>query len=169
MAVDKDDIDRKVRSAQASITSLSIFVALSVAMIGFLASQTSVEFGYNAVVVSSGSLTFAIVLFLIALEFFILCIYQCQHIDWFGLVASCLYVLGAMCMVVGISVSLVAFGLPALSLMFLSVAFLGYLMYYALRLWKLGREDRFKTRMLFRGVSLLLLAIGYAFVATLGG
>jgi len=167
--VNNHEIDRKVRAAQASITSLSIFVVLSVAMIGLLVSPAPVTFGYNATVVSSVFLMLAIVSFLIALEFFILCIYHCKHIDWFGFRASCLYGFGAMCMVVGISVSLLAFGIRALSIVFLSAASVGYLGYYTVRIWKLGREDPFKTRMLFRGVSLLLLVIGFVFVTTLGG
>ena len=109
MATDVDELARKLKAAEVSITSLSIYVVLSAAIIGFLASQTPLKFGYNATVVSSGCLLVAIVVFLVAVDFFILCIYHCQHIDWFGLVGSCLYGLGAMVMVVGIAVSLVAF------------------------------------------------------------
>jgi hypothetical protein len=169
MAEDKGDIDRKIKSAQSSITSLSIFIALSVAVIGLLLSRPSVEFGYNAIVVSSVSLTFAIVVFLFALEFFILCIYHCEHIDGFGLVGSCLYALGVMFMIVGISVGIVAFGIKELSFMFLSFAFLGYLVYYILRARKLGREDNFKTRIASRIVHMLIVVVGYVFVATVGG
>jgi hypothetical protein len=169
MVVDNDEINRKIKSAQSSITSLSIFIALSVAVIGLLLSRPSVEFGYNAIVVSSVSLTFAIVVFLFALEFFILCIYHCEHIDGFGLVGSCLYALGVMFMIVGISVGIVAFGIKELSFIFLSFAFFGYLVYYILRVWKLGREDNFKTRMAFRSIHLFIIAVGYVFVATVGG
>jgi hypothetical protein len=169
MAEDKGDIDRKIKSAQSSITSLSIFIALSVAVIGLLISQPSVEFSYNAIVISSASLTFAIVLFLVSLEFFILCIYRCEHIDWFGLIGSCLYALGVIFMIVGISIGIVAFGIKELSFMFLSFTFLGYLIYYILRIRKLGKEDNFKTRMAFRGIHLFIIVIGYIFVATVGG
>ena len=169
MVQDNEEINRKVRAAQASITSLSIFVALSVAVVGLMVSREPVGFGYNAIVVSSISLALAIALFFVALEFFILCIYHCEHIDWFGLLGSCLYGLGAMCMLVGISVSLVAFGMRELSFIFLSMVFLGYLVYYALRMSKLGQEDRFKTRMAFRGACILVLAIGYLFLFRVGG
>ena len=169
MAFDNNDIDRKIKSAQSTITSSSIFVALSVGMIILLIAQQSVKFGYNATVISAGSLAFAIVLLLIAIEFFILCIHHCEHIDWFGLVGSCLYALGAMFIVVGISVGLVAFGMRPLSYLFLSVAFLGYLFYYIVRMRKLGREANFKTRMTLRSVYLLQVILGYIFITTVGG
>lgn len=169
MVVDNKDIDRKIKSAQSSITSSSIFVALSVGIIILLLTQPSIKFGYNATVLSAGSLTFAIVLFLIAIEFFILCIHHCEHIDLFGLVGSCLYALGAMSIVIGISVGLVALGMRPLSYLFLSVAFLGYLFYYIVRMRKLGREGNFKTRMTFRGVYLMQIILGYIFIATVGG
>lgn len=169
MVPDNDDIDRKIKSAQSTITALSIFIALGVATIGLLVSRPSVEFGYNATVISAVNLIFAIVLFLLAIEFFILCIHHCEHIDWFGLAGSCLYALGAMFIVVGISVSLVAFGMRPLSYVFLSVSFLGYLSYYMVRMRKLGREDNTKTRMIFRSVYLLQVILGYIFIATVGG
>lgn len=163
------DIDRKIKSSQSTITASSIFVALGVATMALLVSQPSVKFGYNATVISAVNLIFAIVLFLVAIEFFILCIHHCEHIDWFGLVGSCLYALGAMFIVVGISVGLVAFDMRPLSYVFLSVSFLGYLSYYIMRMWKLGREGNIKTRMIFRGVYLLQVILGYIFIATVGG
>ena len=68
MAPENHETNRKMKAAQASITALSILVALSAALIGFLASGLSVEFGYNATVVASFSLTLAIVVFIIALK-----------------------------------------------------------------------------------------------------
>jgi len=172
MAPHNDEVNRKIVSAQASITSLSIFIALSVAIIGLMLASTTdrtLEFTYNAIVVSSGCFMTAIVLFLVALEFFILCIYHCEHIDWFGVTASCLYLMGAICMVIGISVSFISFGIRELSFMFLTLAFLGYLAYYALRIWRLERENYFGTRMAFRLIFLLLMATGYALISTVGG
>jgi hypothetical protein len=164
-----EELNRKVRAAQASITSLSIFVALSMAVIGLVVLWEPIVFGYNATVVSSISLTLAIALFFIALEFFILCIYHSEYIDWFGLLGSCLYGLGATCMMVGISISLTAFGIRQLSFIFLSVTLVGYLVYYALRMSKLGREDRSNIRLAFRGVCISVLVIGYFLLFSIGG
>ena len=169
MAEDNRTLDNNIRVASASITSLSIFVALSAAIMGFLVSRESLEFQYNAAVISSGCLMLAIVLFLIAIEFFILCIYHCEHIGFFGLLGSCAYGLGVMFMVVGISVALAAFQVKTLSYIFLSFALLGYLAFYGIRTVKLGREDYLGIRLAARMSYILVIATGYGFLITLGG
>lgn len=167
---DIQGLDNKIRAAQASIASLSIFVALSAAMIGILAFQPSHEFGYNAWVVSSGSLMIAIVFFLLSAEYFILCLYYCDHIDLFGLIGSCAYGFGVICMIVGIALALKVFGLGVLPYVFVSLALLGYTAYYLLRLWKLrGQESAFAARIAIRIASLLLLIMGFVFLSTVGG
>ena len=72
-------------------------------------------------------------------------------------------------MLVGILLALLAFGMRTQSYVFLSLVLVGYLMYYALRIAKVGRETPFKTRMELRGASLLVLCSGYVFLTTVGG
>ena len=169
MGRQNDELDRKLRSAQASITSLSIFVALSVVMMALVVSQQPVTFGFNSTVVSAGSLMFAIILFLIALEFFILCIYHCEHIDWFGLAGSCLYSFGLMSMIFGIALSMVVFEIRELSFMLLSIASIGYVVYYSLRWYKLKKEIYSTTRIVIRFLSFIILIIGFIFASNMGG
>ena len=154
---------------QASITSLSIFVALSAAMTGFLVSQTDFNFGYNAAAVACVSFMFAISVFLISLEFFIVAIFQQQHINYFGFRGACLYGVGLMCMIVGMSLTLKAFGMSILSYAFLSAMLLGYTSYYYLRWKKVGVESPLGWRIALRVIYFLLLGVGYLLLSTVGG
>jgi len=169
MVAVNNNTERKIRSSQSSITSLSIFVALSAAMIALLLTQTSIEVGYNAAFVSSVSFAVAIALFFIALEFFILCIYHCELIDFFGVKGSCLYALGVTFIILGISTSLIVFGLRELSCIFLTVVLIGYSVYYGMRWRKLGRETDFTMRKSSRIAIFSIIGVGYCFIFTLGG
>jgi len=164
------DLDRKLRSAQASVTALSIFIALSVAVVALTVSRHTVSFGFNATIISSASLMVAIILFLIAIEFFILCIYKCEHIDWFGFIGTCLYSFGVGFMVVGIAISMVAFQIRALSYIFLTIALLGNVSYHSLRMKKLKKEETyFCTRIAIRVACLLILVVGFILTWKVGG
>lgn len=170
MSTQISELDRKLRAAQASITVLSIFIALGVAVVVLTVSQHIVTFGFNATIISSASLMVAIILFLIAIEFFVLCIYKCEHIDWFGLVGSCLYSFGLEFMIVGIAISMVAFQIRALSYIFLTIALVGDVLYYSLRMKRLKKEETyFTTRIIIRGVCLLILVAGFILTCKVGG
>lgn len=164
------DLDKKLRSAQASVTALAIFIALSVAVVAFTVSERTVTFGFNATIISSAILMVAIILFLIAIEFFILCIYKCEHIDWFGFVGSCLYSFGSGFMIVGIALSMVVFQIRALSYIFLTIALVGNVAYYSLRMKQLKKEETyFYTRIAIRVACLLILVVGFILTWKIGG
>lgn len=161
--------EAKIRAAQASIMSLSIFVALSAGIVACLIVKTDFDFSYNAATVASASFVVAISSFLLAVEFFIQSIYHIEHIDYFGFIGAASYGIGLMSMVVGISLAIAAFGMCALSYLLLSLLLVGYGVYYGIRVRKVGVEAPRVWRVSLRAVYFLLLIVGYILVSTVGG
>lgn len=161
--------EQKQSAPEASIISLSIFIALSLGVIGVLVTQTQVKFGYNATTVGSASLVLAIALFLFSLEFFILCVSHPDRVEYFGFIGSTLYGIGVTSMIVGISLTLKAFQMCFLSYLFLSLLLVGYGVYYAIRIRSLGFEEPRWKRVLIRVICFAIIIAGYPLVTTVGG
>ena len=169
MARNNTQNETKSRAILASITSLSIFIALSAGIIGFLVIQATFEFGYNAATVACGSFIFAISMFLLSLEFFIMGIFHSDHIDYFGFIGSCLYGIGLMSMIVGIALALMTFGMCILSYSFLTLLLVGYGIYYGIRVKRVGVESPCVWRVSLRVIYFLILVAGYFLLSTVGG
>lgn len=162
-------IQERTTTAEVSILALSIFVVLSIGIIGFVVSRSPFEFGFNATTIASGSLLFAVSLFLLSLEFFIIAIFYPQHIAYFSFVGSSLYGIGLMSMIVGIAMALRSFQMGFVPYLFLTWLFVGYIIYYVIRVRKLGFEKPYFGRIVIRLLCFSILGIGYFFLSRMGG
>jgi len=167
MNSDNQNNPEDIKASEVSITSLSIFIALSIGVISFLVTTESILFGYNAVTVSSGMLLLAVSLFFISLEFFILSILHKDHLSDFAFYGSSLYGVGLTSMIVGVSIALRAFGLHCISIIFLALLLVGYSIYYSVRIMKLGLEKPKVSRIGVRAVCFILLIAGFPLLFTL--
>lgn len=165
------EIQQRTRTttAEVSILALSIFVLLSVAIIGFLVSRSPFELGFNAATIASGSLLFAVSLFLISLEFFIVAIFYPQHIAHFSFIGSSLYGIGLMSMIVGITMALQSFQMGFIPYLFLTWLIVGYTIYYVIRIIKLGFEKPYLWRIVSRVICYSILGVGYLLLSKIGG
>jgi hypothetical protein len=152
--------DGRTKVTELSIASLSIFVAICLAIIAVLVTRPGFQVGLNAFTLAGGALLFAVLLFLFANDFFLLMIFHSKN-EFFGVAGSALYVLGEILMVIGISISLKALTTPIFGSLFLIGFTLGFITYNALRIWQVGLESPVKTRLTLRAVSLAILILGY--------
>lgn len=159
----------RTTTAEVSILALSIFVLLSIATIGFLVSRPPFEFGFNAATIASGSLLFAVSLFLVSLEFFILAIGYPQRITYFSFIGSSLYGIGLMSMIVGITMALQSFQMGFIPYLFLTLLVVGYIIYYVIRIIKIGLEKPYLWRIVSRVICFSILGIGYLLLSKIGG
>lgn len=161
--------EHKQSAAEASITSLAIFIAICLAILGLLITQTQANFGYNAPTVASFSLVFAIALFVVAIEFFILCISYPDRAEYFGFIGSTMYGIAVALMIVAISLTLEAFQMRFFSYLILTLLLLGYGFYYRIRIKSLLSKEQSRERNIVRGMCALIIAVGYILVSTVGG
>lgn len=157
------------KGSEISISALSIFVAISIASVGFITTRTSISVGYNAATAGIATLLFAVAMFLVSMEFFLLAILNRQQLAYFGMVGSTLYGVGAIAMVVGVSLLLVVLNLSFLPYLFLAWVALLYVIYYAIRAWKIRTNGESPFRWIVRGVLAAEVAAGFYLITALGG
>lgn len=149
------------RGSELSISALSIFVAVSIAAIGFVATRSPETFGYNATTIAIGSLLFAVSVFLVSLEFFLLAVRHTEHYGYFGFLGSTLYGFGVWSMIIGICLTLVGLDLRVLGYLLLAwVSFL-YFCYYLTRVHRFWGEEKSKLNWYVRGSFLVEIGAGF--------
>lgn len=162
--------EHKQSAAEASITSLAIFIAICLAILGLLITQTQANFGYNAPTVASFSLVFAIALLVVAIEFFILCISHPDRDEYFGFIGSTMYGIAVALMILAISLTLETFQMHFFAYLILSAALLLYSVYYGIRIKSLVSEEGLhRGRIIVRGIWFTIIVVGYILVSTVGG
>lgn len=146
---------------QSGLISLSIYVAMCIAIFMLLLIRAPLQLGCNSFTVAAAVLLLAIVLFIFSIEYLLLAIYYAQYLEYFRFIAHSLYGFGQTLMIIGGSMVLNTLGAKQLGLVLLTIFAIGYIIYYITRILKLGLQTPKLKRVFVRLCLFLLIGLGY--------
>lgn len=154
-------ITHYIAARQSNIVALSIYSAICMATLAVLIMHSSFPLGFNSFTVAGSILLFTLIFFILSIEFSLLAIYAIEHLEYFAFIGSALYGIGLTLMVIGISMVLNTLDMEQLAYVVLTIFAIGYMLYYIIRILKLGLETVAATRIVLRNCSFLLIGLGY--------